>query len=37
MGYGEAREANFLSDSDGIQTHNHLVRKRTLNHLAKMA
>ena len=24
-----------LSDSNGIQTQNHLVRKRTLNHLAK--
>ena len=24
-----------LSDSNGIQTHNHLVRKQTLNHLAK--
>ena len=24
-----------LSDSKGIQTHNHLVHKRTLNHLAK--
>ena len=22
-----------LSDSNGIRTHNHLVRKRTLNHL----
>ena len=26
-----------LSDSNGIQTHNHLVRKRTFNHLAKLA
>ena len=26
-----------LSDSNGIRTHNHLVRKRTLNHLAKLA
>ena len=26
-----------LSDSNGICTHNHLVHKRTLNHLAKMA
>ena len=25
-----------LSDSNGIQTHNHLVHKRTLNHLAKL-
>ena len=24
-----------LSDSNGIQTHNHLIRKQTLNHLAK--
>ena len=27
----------LLSDSNEIQTHNHLVRKRTLNHLAKLA
>ena len=26
-----------LGDSNAIRTHNHLVRKRTLNHLAKMA
>ena len=26
-----------LSDSDGIRTHNHLVHKRTLNCLAKLA
>ena len=26
-----------LSDSNEIQTHNHLVHKRTLNHLAKLA
>ena len=26
-----------LSDSNGIRTHSHLVRKRTLNHLAKLA
>ena len=26
-----------LSDSNMIQTHNHLVRKRTLNYLAKLA
>ena len=25
-----------LSDSNGIRTHNHLVRKRKLNHLAKL-
>ena len=25
-----------LSDSNGIQTHNLLVRKRTLSHLAKL-
>ena len=29
--------SNFLSDSNGIRTHNHLVRKRTLNHLASLA
>ena len=27
----------LLSDSNGIQTSNHLVLKRTLNHLAKLA
>ena len=26
-----------LSEGNGIRTHNHLVRKRTLNHLAKLA
>ena len=26
-----------LSDSNGIRTHNHLVHKRTLNYLAKLA
>ena len=26
-----------LSDSNGIRTHNHLVCKQTLNHLAKLA
>ena len=26
----------FLSDSNEIRTHNHLVRKRTLSHLAKL-
>ena len=26
-----------LCDSNGIRTHKHLVRKRTLNHLAKLA
>ena len=29
------RDIWSLSDSNGIRTHNHLVRKRTLNHLAK--
>ena len=27
-------EINKISDSNGICSHNHLVRKRTLNHLA---
>ena len=27
----------FQSDSNKIQTHNHLVRKQTLNHVAKLA
>ena len=26
----------FLSDCNGIQTHNYLVRLRTLNHLVKL-
>ena len=26
-----------LGDCNGIRTHNHLVRKQTLNHLAKLA
>ena len=31
------RLSDSLSDSNGIRTHNYLVRKRTLNHLAKLA
>ena len=31
------RDIWSLSNSNGIRTHNHLVRKRTLNHLAKLA
>ena len=31
------RDIYSLRDSSRIQTHNHLVRKRTLNHLAKLA
>ena len=31
------REIGSLSDCSGTQTHNHLIRKRTLNHLAKLA
>ena len=31
------RDIWSLSDSNGIRTHNHLVRKRTLNHLVKLA
>ena len=27
----------WLSDCNGTRTHNHLVRKRTINHLAKLA
>ena len=27
----------LLRDSNGIQTHKHLIRKRMLNHLAKLA
>ena len=29
--------ASAFCDCNGPQTHNHLVRKRTLNHLAKLA
>ena len=31
------RHIRSLSDSNGIRTHNQLVRKRTLNQLAKLA
>ena len=31
------REIWSLSDCNGTRTHNHLVRKRTLNHLVKLA
>ena len=30
-------QTQFLYDCNWTQTHNHLVRKRTLNHLAKLA
>ena len=30
------RDTRSLSDSNGIRTHNHLVRKWTLNHLTKL-
>ena len=30
------RDMWSLNNSNGIRTHNHLVRKRTLNHLAKL-
>ena len=30
-------DTNTLSDCNWIRTHNHLVHKRTLNHLAKLA
>ena len=33
----KARTTYCFGDSDRIWTHNHLVRKRTLNHLAKLA
>ena len=34
-----SKQVPYLSliDSNGIRTHNHLVRKRILNHLAKLA
>ena len=31
------RDHRVISDFNGTRTHNHLVRKRTLNHLAKLA
>ena len=31
------KEQDSLSDCNGTRTHNHLVRKLTLNHLAKLA
>ena len=34
---GSYKDSPKLSDCNGIRTHNHLVRKRTLNHLAKLA
>ena len=33
----KAFKHNTICDSNGIQTHNHLVRKRTLNHFAKLS
>ena len=33
----KAFKHNTICDSNSIQTHNHLVRKRTLNHFAKLA
>ena len=30
-------KSEVLSDCNGTRTHNHLIRKRTLNHLAKLA
>ena len=38
--FGESTKSatkSSLSDCNGNRTHNHLVRKRTLNHLAKLA
>ena len=32
----KVRTKLYLSDSNGIRTHNHLVCKRTLNHLARL-
>ena len=34
---GKLEEAANLGDCNWIRTHNHLVHKRTLNHLAKLA
>ena len=30
-------KSKHLSDYNATRTHNHLIRKRTLNHLAKLA
>ena len=30
------RLMHMINDCNGTQTHNHLVHKRTLNHLAKL-
>ena len=30
-------QGEYISDCNGTRTHNHLVRKRTLNQLAKLA
>ena len=35
--YYKAVIKKSISDYNGTRTHNHLVRKRTLNHLAKLA
>ena len=34
---GEDLVNNFINHCNWIRTHNHLVHKRTLNHLAKLA
>ena len=34
---GDDQKTDCSSDSSGIRTHNRLVRKRTLNHLVKLA
>ena len=36
MLFQQKDEEEGLSDSNGIRTHNHLARKRTLNHLSKL-
>ena len=36
MLFQQKDEEEGLSDSNGIRTHNHLARKRTLNHLTKL-
>ena len=34
---GQEKKGLISSDCNGIRSHNHLIRKRTLNHLAKLA
>ena len=37
IAYDNMKDEGCLSDCNWTRTHNHLVRKRTINHLAKLA